>query len=384
VPLDLFAVIQPGLEDLCAAELAGLDVGPCVTHPGGVAFSGEIGDVARVNLHSSVATRVLVRVGEFRAPGFPELHAHAARLAWERFIPDARPPRVVVHVTAHKSRLYHTVGIAERVVRGIGERLGAAPELLAPEDDDADAAVDEGRAQATRIHVRIERDRCTVSVDSSGEPLHRRGYRLSLARAPLRPTLAAALLRAAAWAPDEPLLDPMCGSGTIVLEAARRACGRPPGGDRGFAFAAWPGFAGADALARARAQVASAAAAPAAIVGSDRDAGAIEAARANARRAGVAGDVTLAQRSLSACEPPTGPGLVISNPPYGVRVGKPGQLRDLYAQIGHVLRDRCRGWRVALLCGDELWRCCELPLRVARTLRNGGLAVQLVQGRVPA
>jgi len=410
VPLDLFAVTQPGLEDICAAELAELGLAGQIV-AGGVAFTAELAGLAAANLRLGVATRVLVRVGEFRAPGFPELHAHAARLPWERFLSPTTTPRVCCLVSARKSRLYHTVGIAERVVRGLGERLGVAAELVPASDDDTDA---ETHLPALRVHVRLERDRCTVSVDSSGEPLHRRGYRLALARAPLRPTLAAAMLRAAGWHPGEPLLDPMCGSGTIVIEAARRACGRAPGSDRSFAFLTWPGFAGPAALAQARAELPLSApnlslgtalsnlslgtpdlspgtpdlshGTPTIIVGSDRDPGAIEAARTNAARAGVAALVTLAVRPLSACEPLRGPspGLVICNPPYGVRVGKRGPLRDLYAQLGHVLRDRFPGARVALLCGDDLWRHCGLPLQLARTLHNGGLPVQLVLGRVPA
>ncbi len=383
--LDLFAVFQPGLEDLGEAELAALGLGALQRLPGGVAFTGTIAAVARANLHLSLATRLLVRVGSFRAPGFPELHAHAARLPWERFIAGGAAPRIIVSVTAHKSRLYHTGGIAERVAKGLGERLGAAPELLPAEDDEA--ITEPGASEATtptRIYVRLERDHCTVSIDSSGEPLHRRGYRLALARAPLRPSLAAAMLRGAGWVPGEPLLDPFCGSGTIVIEAARWACGRAPGGERGFAFTGWPGFDGAAALARARADLPPETLSPGPIAGSDRDPGAIAAARANAQRAGVAAALSLEQRPLSACEPPPGPGLVLSNPPYGVRVGKRGPLRDLYAQLGHVLRDRLPGWRVALLCGDDLWRCCGLPLAPTRGLRNGGLAVQLVQGRVPA
>jgi len=415
VPLDLFAVTQPGLEDICAAELAELGLAGQIV-AGGVAFTAELAGLAAANLRLGVATRVLVRVGEFRAPGFPELHAHAARLPWERFLSPTTTPRVCCLVSARKSRLYHTVGIAERIVRGLGERLGVAAELVPASDDDADA---DTNLAALRVHVRLERDRCTVSVDSSGEPLHRRGYRLALARAPLRPTLAAAMLRAADWRPGEPLLDPMCGSGTIVIEAARRACGRAPGSDRSFAFLTWPGFAGPAALAQARAELplSDHSLSPGApdlshgtsdlsprisnlspgtpdlspgtspiLVGSDRDPGAIEAARSNAARAGVAALVTLAVRPLSACEPLRGasPGLVICNPPYGVRVGKRGPLRDLYAQLGHVLRDRFPGARVALLCGDDLWRHCGLPLQLARTLHNGGLPVQLVLGRVPA
>lgn len=391
MPLDLFAVSQPGLEDICAAELAELGL-PGTVVPGGVSFSAELAGLARANLGLGVATRVLVRIGEFRAPGFPELHAHAARLPWERFLSPTAPPRVCCLVSARKSRLYHTVGIAERIVRGLGERLGLAAELVPASDDDS-ATDHDGTPPlaALRVHVRLERDRCTVSVDSSGDPLHRRGYRLALARAPLRPTLAAAMLRVAGWRPGEPLLDPMCGSGTIVIEAARRAIGRAPGSDRDFAFLAWPGFTGPAALAAARIDLSPGTAdmspGTADIVGSDRDPGAIEAARANATRGGVLDRLTLAVRPLSACEPPpqtpNNPGLVVCNPPYGVRVGKRGPLRDLYAQLGHVLRDRWPGARVALLCGDELWRHCGLSLQVARSLQNGGLPVQLVLGRVP-
>jgi putative N6-adenine-specific DNA methylase len=396
VPLDLFAVTQPGLEDICAAELAELGL-PGTIVPGGVSFTSELPGLALANLGLGVATRVLVRIGEFRAPGFPELHAHAARLPWERYFSPTTPPRVCCIVSARKSRLYHTVGIAERIVRGISDRLGNPAELIPAGDDDPDDSPDGAPGlPALRVHVRLERDRCTVSVDSSGDPLHRRGYRLALARAPLRPTLAAAMLRIAGWRPGQPLLDPMCGSGTIVIEAARRLIGRAPGGDRSFAFLAWPGLAGPAALAQARIDLSQKTAinlpalsqeAPPNIVGSDRDPGAITAARANATRAGVLDHLSLAVRPLSACEPPShtpqNPGLVVCNPPYGVRVGKRGPLRDLHAQLGHVLRDRWPGAHVALLCGDELWRHCGLPLQVARSLQNGGLPVQLVLGRVP-
>ncbi len=385
MPLELFAVTQPGLEDICAAELAEIGLGPGTVVPGGITFTGEATALATANLRLSVATRVLVRLGEFRAPGFPELHARAARLPWEQFLAGHTTPRLCFHVSAAKSRLYHTAGIAERVARGLGERLGVVPEVVAPGEDRDEAEGDE-LAEArptTAIYVRLDHDRCTVSVDSSGDPLHRRGYRLALARAPLRPTLAAAMLRACGWQPGQPLLDPMCGSGTIVLEAARRALGRAPGGDRSFAFLRWPGLAGAAALAQARGDLPPPTTSSTPLRGSDRDPGAITAARANAVRAGVTDLVELAVRPLSACEPLPAGGFVVCNPPYGVRVGKRGPLRDLYAQLGHVLRDRCPGARVALLCGDDLWRQCGLPLGVTHHLRNGGLAVQLVQGRVP-
>lgn len=380
--LDLFAVVAPGLGDICLGELAAIGVHGTML-PGGVAFTGDVHVLAAANLRLATATRVLVRLGEFHAPGFPELHRRAARLPWEQYF--AGVPRVDVQVTAHKSRLHHTGGIRERILKGMAERLGSEPVLAATDDEDADAD------ETTRVVVRLDHDRCTVSVDSSGDPLHRRGYRLALARAPLRPTLAAGILRAAGWVPGDPLLDPMCGSGTLIIEAARAALGIAPGADREFLFTRWPGLPGAAALTAARRDLSpgpspvdlSPGTSPR-IAGSDRDPGAIAASRANAERAGVAAHVRLDVRPLSACEPPPGTGLVVSNPPYGVRVGKRGPLRDLHAQLGHVLRARCPGWRVALLCGDDLWRYTDLPLAEARSLRNGGLAVKLVTGRVPA
>jgi putative N6-adenine-specific DNA methylase len=372
---DLFAVVAPGLEATCAAELAALGV-PARALPGGVAFTGDATALALANLRLATATRVLVRLGEFHAAAFSELHSRAARLPWEQYF--AGPPRVAVQAAAHKSRLHHTGGIRERIIKGMTERLGCEPEQAAA-DDDADAT-----AEVTRVVVRLDRDRCTVSVDSSGDPLHRRGYRLAIARAPLRPTLAAGVLRLAGWSPHEPLLDPLCGSGTLVIEAARVACAIPPGSDRSFLFERWPGLRGADALAQVRRDLSPETAAPAPLAGSDRDPGAISAARANAERARVAAAVRLDHRPLSACEPPPGVGLVVANPPYGIRVGKRGPLRDLFAQLGHVLRARCPGWRVALLCEGDLWRHTDLPLAATHALRNGGIAVDLIQGRVPA
>jgi putative N6-adenine-specific DNA methylase len=228
-------------------------------------------------------------------------------------------------------------------------------------------------------------------VDSSGALLHMRGYRQATARAPLRETLAAAMLLACGWDPAAALLDPFCGAGTIPIEAAWLRAGRAPGAARHFAVLDWPGF---DARLWRRlvreAEPAAARAAPAAagpIIGYDRDAGAIEAARANAERAGVADVVRFERRAVSALEAPAGPGWVVTNPPYGVRTGSAATLRDLYARFGQRLRQHCPGWRLALLSpGPQLEHSLALPFDPARSLPlvNGGLAVTLVQGQVPA
>ena len=233
------------------------------------------------------------------------------------------------------------------------------------------------------VLVRVVHDRCVVSIDSSGALLHQRGWRKLAGKAPLRETLAAGLLLASGWDRSSPLADPFCGSGTIAIEAALLARSLAPGRSRHFAFLGWPGFAAADwAQALAESEAAALAVAPV-IAASDRD-GAIDAARANADAAGVAQDVAFACRSISDFEPPAGTGWIVSNPPYGVRLRGGGDLRDLYASFGAVLKRRCPGWRVALLATDaRLIRASGLPLEAIASWRNGGLRVEVFAGVVP-
>jgi putative N6-adenine-specific DNA methylase len=223
-----------------------------------------------------------------------------------------------------------------------------------------------------------------VSADASGELLHRRGYRLAGGKAPLRETLAAAMLAATGWGASVPLVDPMCGSGTIPIEAALLARRIPPGLEREFAFERWPEYDAMiweELLAASRARILPRA--EGVIVGSDRDAGAVAAASANAARAGVASDIEWRQTAISAVEPPATPGWIISNPPYGVRVGERQRLRNLYAQLGNVLRRRWQGWNVGFLSAHaELERQTALALETAFTTENGGIGVRLVRGRV--
>jgi putative N6-adenine-specific DNA methylase len=231
------------------------------------------------------------------------------------------------------------------------------------------------------------RDICTISIDSSGEPLHRRGYRLATAKAPLRETLAATILMASGWEPGAPLLDPFSGSGTIPIEAAMLARRLAPGLSRRFAFMDWPGFDRQfwkRLLAEAQAAVKPAGSDWPILLGSDRDAGAVKLAEENAGRAGVLDQIHFSCRAISAIEPPSRPGWVVTNPPYGVRVSANRDLRNLYAQFGKVLRTTCKGWRVAMLCNDpKLIANTGLNFDDGLTLVNGGVAVRLVQTIVP-
>jgi putative N6-adenine-specific DNA methylase len=363
----LYAVCSPGLERFTAEELRalGLDCAPSAPGSGGVGFRGSLHDLYRANLRLRTAERVLLTLGEFRATKFPELQRKAAGLPWDAFL---RPDAVVAwQVDCRRSRLYHERGVAERLAQAVGRPAGRGP-------------------GAQLVVVRVLDDTCRIGLDSSGEPLHRRGWRLAGAKAPLRETLASALLMESGWQPGAPLLDPFCGSGTIPIEAALAASGAAPGLLRDFAFMGWPGFdrAAWDRLKeQARAPASPASGAVRGILGSDRDAGAVRAARSNAERAGAAGCVELSCRAVSAVEPPPGPGWVVSNPPYGVRVRGGRDLRDLYAQLGKVLRARCPGWRVTLLCPDpRLLRETGLRLERELPMLNGGLRVKAVSGAV--
>jgi putative N6-adenine-specific DNA methylase len=380
--MDLFAVTAPGLEGVCAAELRDLGIDG-VPVDGGVAWRGDAVSMYRANLESRTASRVVCRVGSFRARTFPELERHAARLDWARFLPTDRV--VGLRVTCRKSRLYHAGAVAERIAGVLPAGVGALTGPAGAGEDAVDGA------DSQLVVVRFFRDVCTVSVDASGVLLHQRGYRQALARAPLRETVAAAVLLAAGWRGDTPLLDPMCGSGTIAIEAALLARRIPPGMaspgfvPRPYAFKAWPLFD-----ARAWGAVVEAArgrtlpAAPVAIRGSDRDAGAIAAARSNAERAGVTHDVEFERRAVSAVVPPAGVGHVLTNPPYGVRVGDRRALRDLYAALGELSAARLAGWTVAFLSADpRLDAATGLSLEALLATRNGGIPVRLMAATIP-
>jgi putative N6-adenine-specific DNA methylase len=233
-----------------------------------------------------------------------------------------------------------------------------------------------------RFLVRIVDDELTVSVDSSGALLHRRGYRLASAKAPIRETHAAAMLLASDWDGSVPLVDPLCGAGTIPIEAALLARHIPPGWQRRFAFECWPEFKPSVwQYVRGEAGNAMLERSAAPIVAADRDAGAIEACTANAERAGVAADLsihraalltTLAAPDLAALAP----GLVLTNPPYGVRVGEGGRLRDLYASLGNAMRGPLASWALGFVTSDHaLAGATGLAAQPALDTRTGGLPI---------
>ena len=383
-----------------------------VSKPEGVEFEGSLVDVYRSNLYLRTASRILVRLGSFYAAGFPELRRKATRLPWEEYLAADRP--VSIRVTCHKSRLYHQRAVAERIAGAISDRIKSPAEVAGHEEEkgenivphphrypplegedargvsgdglncseDPESSTD-SMVQSQLILVRLVRDQCTISIDSSGELLHRRGYRLATAKAPLRETLAAGMLMASGWDGVSPLLDPFCGSGTIPIEAALMARRIPPGRGRRFAFMEWPAF-NREAWETLLSEIPQVCQLPSPeIRASDRDAGAIRAAQANADRASVSDCINFSCRTVSSIDPPSGPGWVVTNPPYGVRTETDRDLRNLYAQFGNVLRAKCPGWRVAVLCSSvQLLHSIGLEWKRGISLMTGGIKVKLVQGTV--
>jgi putative N6-adenine-specific DNA methylase len=383
---EAFAIAAPGLAPLVARELETLGIPVRRVEPAGVAFAGTAEALLRANCHARLASRVVLRLAEFEARDFATLEQRARRVPWARVL--AAGDVAALSVTCRKSRLYHSDAVAERIARAITRAVpGVRAEGAAPEDDDEFASPAHEGARVQRVLVRFERDRCTISADTSGALLHRRGWRLATGKAPLRETLAAALLVASGWPGDAPLVDPLCGAGTIAIEAALVARRIAPGLSRDFACEHWPG---ADpALARAVREQARAAVRPtlaAPIVAADRDAGAVAATTANAERAGVLGDLTIAHRTLSetALAAFGSRGWLVTNPPYGVRTGDPLTLAALWGRLGAIVRAGGPGWTLAAVVPDPaLARELRLPLDRVLATTTGGRPITFVRSRRP-
>lgn len=362
-PLELFLVATPGLEAALAAEARAAGFADPVASKGGVTIVGGWADIWRANLVLRGPTRVLVRLASFRAMHLAQLDKRASKLDWAQWLRPDLP--VAIEASCHKSKIYHAGAAAERVARAITSTVGAP------------IAAEAG----LRVLVRIEDDLATISLDTSGESLHKRGHKEAVNRAPMRETMAALLLHMCGYTGAEPVLDPMCGSGTFVIEAAEMALGLLPGRSRAFAFEQMAGF-DAKAFAALRASLPAPRSLPPDLrfFGSDRDVGAIEMSRANAERAGVSAVTQFTERAIGELVAPEGPpGLVIVNPPYGSRIGDSKALLPLYRALGDRLKAGFSGWRVGLVTTErKLAEATHLPfLPPPPSLLHGGLRITL-------
>ncbi len=362
----LFLVCSPGTEKLAVAEASRLLPGARVAlADGGVDVEGDASLIARSNLWLRLPTRVLLRLGDVEARDFGKLERGLATLPFASLLP--RNAAIAIRASAQRSRLYHTGALAERVALAAQKAIGATLS-----DDEA----------AFSLLLRGVHDRFTLSLDTSGELLHRRGWRTEGGEAPLRETLAAALLALANHRPDEPLCDPMCGSGTLVIEAAGAALGRAPGIARRFAFEHFAGFdeeAWAALCDEARASERSDAPV---LVAADADPEQLSVARRNAERAKLEGRIEFREAELKALTPSQDRGLLVANPPYGKRIGARGgkPLRALYDELGRALGGAFARWRAAVVVEDRrLLPALKMSAQDAHSLSNGGLRVWVGQ-----
>lgn len=358
---EIFLVASPGFESVLCAEAQDNGFIEPTAIVGGVTIKGGWPEVWRANLKLRGASRVLVRIAAFPVFHLAQLDKRARKLAWGESLRKDVPFRV--EASCKHSKIYHSGAAAQRIETAIVETLGA------PLSADAEIC----------IKARIEDDLCTISIDTSGDSLHKRGHKEAVNKAPMRETLASLFLRQCGYSGTEPVLDPMCGSGTFVIEAAEIAAGLDPGRSREFAFEKLASFDAA-AWQTLRSTSGSNAMPALRFYGCDRDGGAIEMSRANAARAGVTEITSFRQSAIGGLTVPSGPpGLVIVNPPYGTRIGDKKRLYQLYGALGQALRARFAGWRVALVTTEaSLAKACGLPFTTpAGPVSHGGQRVTL-------
>ncbi|MEM6373069.1 MAG: class I SAM-dependent RNA methyltransferase [Pseudomonadota bacterium] len=358
--LTLFAITLPGLETTLADEARALGFDVSGVEPGGVTMSGDWAEVWRANYELRGATRVLVRMGDFMAFHLAQLDKRARKFDWLHWLRADVPVRVDL-ATSRKSKIYHAGAAAQRIETALREGPGIVVAADAP----------------VILKVRIEDNRVTLSVDTSGAPLHKRGHKPAVGKAPMRETLAAMFLAQCGFDGTGAVFDPMCGSGTFIIEAAEIAAGMQPGRSRGFGFEQLAACSPKAEAIRRRDRMRDAAPV---FFGADRDVGVIDMARANAARAGVDDLATFTQGNAGVAVPPdTAPGLVIVNPPYGARIGDKKALYPVYGRLGQVLAERFSGWRVGIVTSEAaLAKTTGLPfLPEGASIAHGGLRVKL-------
>ena len=368
-----FATSPRGLEALLAEELAGLGAVSVAVLPGGVAFQGDWAVGYGANLWSRLASRILWQVDTFAYGDEEDLYARAHRVDWTRhFHVDAR---IRVNVSAQKSPLksldFATLRIKDAVCDRFREATGRRPSVDRAQPD-------------VRVHAFLEAAQGAFYLDLSGEPLFKRGWRSSAVDAPLRENLAAGIIRLSGWQPGEPLLDPMCGGATLLVEAAAMARGRAPGARRSFGFEKLKSFDAAlwDKVKR---EPGSEPARELALHGSDQDPRVLKDARRNLAAAGVERWVSLSQADVLEREAPAPSGVMVANPPYGERLGSKEDLAAFYPRLGDALKRRFPGWRCHFFTADlRMPKLIRLEPARRVPLYNGALECRLYEFRIVA
>lgn len=368
--LNCFAAVPRGAEEIAASELEVLGVSGAKPGRGGVAFVTNRAGLYRANLWLRTASRVLVQLAVFPCKGPDELYAGVFAIDWNVLITPTMT--LAVDCSLRDSVLTHSGFVAlktkDAVVDRIREACGSRPNVdtVAPD---------------VRINVHLHKNVCTVSLDSSGDSLDRRGYRIERNEAPLRETLAAAVVALTGWDGSVPLVDPMCGSGTIPAEAALLAAHMPPGLQRSFGFQRWLDFDSPLWNSLIKEAESGIRKLPVGLItGYDQDGRALLLAARNIAKAGLEGQIHFFHAALQEFQPEGERGVVIINPPYGMRMGEEDDLRELYCQIGDVMKKRCRGWTGYVLTGNlELAKYIGLKASRRHVLFNGPIECRLLK-----
>lgn len=366
-----FATVARGLERLAAQELEQL--GAATVEPGfcGVAFAGDRTLLYQVNLWARLPFRILMKLHEFPCQDADDLYRGIQTIDWAQYLtPDLT---LAVNATGKGEQLNHTHFTALQVKRAIVDQQ---------QDRLGDRSDVELHSPDVQISVHIDRNVCTVNLDSSGKSLHRRGYRPAVGAAPLKESLAAALIQLSGWQPEQMFYDPLCGSGTLPLEASLKALNIAPGlfRDR-FGFETWLD-ADLDLLGKLiqEAEANQRESLPAPIWGSDRDEAVIEQAIANATNCSVLNHVYFASIDLEDVAAPASSGVVFCNPPYGERLGRDSDLGAFYKRLGDILKQRFKGWTAFVLSGNkELAQSIGLKSSQRFSVYNGTLPCQLMK-----
>ncbi len=358
---------------MLAEELRALGAVNPVAAEAGVSFTGPFDLVYDVNLHSRIASRVLWRLARFAYRNEDEVYENTKLVRWREHFSAERTFKVETnaHRSPVKSLDFVTLRVKDAVADHFRTALGRRPSV-APRDPDV------------RIHAFLDASACTLYLDTSGEPLFKRGRRDHVGEAPLKKNLAAGILRIADWRPGMALLDPMCGGGTFLAEAAEMALGRAPGRGRNFGFQKLARFNAATwERVLARAQREERPPEPLPIYGSDLYGRSLDAARMNLRDADLDRAVTLKQANLLELSAPAPRGMLVTNPPYGVRLGEKERLTDFYPKLGDLLKKRFSGWTAFIFSGDpDLARLIRLSPSRKTVLFNGALECRLYEYRM--
>ncbi|MBW4579650.1 MAG: RNA methyltransferase [Tildeniella nuda ZEHNDER 1965/U140] len=366
-----FATVARGLETLAAQELEQLGANAVVPGFCGVAFAGDRTLLYRVNLWARLPFRILMKLHEFPCRDTEDLYQGIQTIDWSQYLtPDLT---LAVNTTGKTEQLNHTHFTALQVKRAIVEQQ---------QERTGDRSDVELQLPDVQISVHLERDTCTVSLDSSGQSLHRRGYRPAVGAAPLKESLAAALVQLSDWRPEQMFYDPLCGSGTLPLEASLKALNIAPGlfRDR-FGFETWldADLSLLEKLIEA-AETSQLDSLPAPIWGSDRDADVIKQALTNATNCGVSNHVYFTAIDLEDVAAPSDSGVLFCNPPYGERLGRDSDLGAFYKRLGDVLKQRFKGWTAFVLSGNkELSQSIGLKSSQRFAVYNGTLPCQLMK-----